>query len=36
VGLGNGFAVLILFDLYHAARHWLEHRQQAGAGLTIG
>jgi hypothetical protein len=30
----DGFAVLILFAIYKAVRHWLRHRQQAGSGLT--
>jgi hypothetical protein len=34
--LFDGFAVLILFALYHAVRQWRRHRQQAGSGLAIG
>ena len=32
----DGFSLLILFALYKAVRHWLEHRRQAGSGLVIG
>jgi bacteriorhodopsin len=34
--LFDGFAVLILFALYHAVRQWRRHRQQAASGLAIG
>ena len=34
--LFDGFAVLILFALYHAVRQWRRHRQQASSGLVIG
>ena len=34
--LFDGFAVLILFALYHAVRQWRRHRQQAASSLAIG
>jgi len=34
--LFDGFAVLILFALYHAVRQWRRHRQQAGSCLEMG
>jgi hypothetical protein len=32
----DGFAVLILFAIYMAVRHWLRHRPQPASGLAIG
>jgi hypothetical protein len=32
----DGFAVLILFAIYKAVRHWLRHRQQPASGPAIG
>jgi hypothetical protein len=32
----DGFAVLILFAIYKAVRHWLRHRRQPASGPAIG